>query len=233
MSTETADRRSRGACDHGAVTRSSVDFVKARRRSRFEAWILEASSASTHAHHGDRKAAVIGGLRGTIVEFGPGTGVNMRYFASGVKVIGIEPNPAMHERLRLKAVEFDIDYEIRTLRGEQIDVPDSSADAVVGTLVLCGVDDPAQVIAEVKRVLKPGGTYFFLEHVSAPSGSWTCRIQALVKRPHRWMFNGCEVDRDTASLLRSSGFSDVHIDEADLGAGGAYVRHQIIGTATR
>ncbi len=214
------------------VTRKPLNFSKARRRSGFEARVLDASAARVHQQHGERKATVLGGLTGTVIEVGAGTGANMRYYPSGIHLIAIEPNPHMHERLRSQADKYSIDMEVRTLRGEQIDVVDHTADAVVATLVLCGVDDPRQVVAEVKRVLKPGGTFFFLEHVAAPAGSMTRRVQAVVKRPHRWAFNGCEVDRDTAALLANAGFSQIDIVEVDTGPSGLYARHQIIGTAT-
>ncbi len=209
------------------------DFEKAPRRSRIEAWILDKSSGQVHAQHGDRKTAAIGAMTGTIVEIGPGSGANMRYFADGVKVIGIEPNPHMHPKLQAKAEEHGVDYEIRTLRGEGIDVDDETADGVVSTLVLCGVHDPGQVVSEAMRVLRPGGTFFFLEHVVAPDATMTRRVQRLVKRPHRWMFNGCEVDRDTTTLLEQAGFSGIDLTAIDSGVRGLHVRHQIVGTATR
>ena len=216
------------------MSRKPVDFDKAKRRGKFEAWVLDATAARIHKQHGVAKAEAIGALTGTVVELGPGTGANMRYYAPGVKVIAIEPNPAMHPKLRESAAEHGVDLEIRTLRGEHIDVADGEADAVVGTLVLCGVDDPEQVVSEVLRVLRPGGTYFFLEHVVAPEGTMIRRVQKLVKRPHRWAFNGCEVDRDTTALLEHAGFSAISIESVDVGlAGGMYCPNHIIGTATR
>lgn len=214
------------------VTRKPLNFSKARRRSGFEARLLDASAARVHQQHGERKATVLGAFTGTVVEIGAGTGANMRYYPSGIHLIAIEPNPHMHDRLRRQTEKYSIEMEIRTLRGEQIDVADRTADAVVATLVLCGVDDPRQVVAEVRRVLKPGGTFFFLEHVAAPAGSMTRRVQAVVKRPHRWVFNGCEVDRDTGTLLADAGFSQIDIVEVDVGRSGMYARHQIVGIAT-
>ncbi len=209
------------------------DLAKQRIRSKFEAFVLDAGQATMHKSHGEAKTASIGAMRGTVVELGPGTGANMRYYAPGVKVIGIEPNPAMHDRLRAKARDHDVDLEIRTLRGEAIDVADESADAVVATLVLCGVDDAARVLGEVRRVLRPGGTYFFVEHVAAPVGTGTRRAQELLLRPHRWLFNGCEVNRDTTKVVRAAGFSEVYIDEIDTGMRGGHIRHFIRGTATK
>ena len=209
------------------------DLAKAKLRSAFEAFVLDAGARSTHKAHGRMKADVISAMTGTVVELGPGTGVNMRYYGPGVHVIGIEPNPAMHDRLRAKAVEHNVDLEIRTLRGESIDVADGSADGVVGTLVLCGVDDPAKVVREVIRVLRPAGTYLFLEHVAAPSGTMTRRAQEVLLRPHRWMFNGCEVNRDTEATLRAGGFANVEMEHVDNGVKGGHVRHFIRGTARK
>lgn len=210
-----------------------VDLEKQKWRSRFEAWLLDASADANHAVQGERKTAEIGSMSGTIVEFGPGTGVNMRYYARGVKVIAIEPNPVMHDRLLHHAAEHDVDVEIRALQGESIDVDDGEADGVVGTLLLCGVEDPAMVINEAHRVLKPGGRYFFTEHVSAPDSTWTRRVQRAVRRPHGWLFNGCRTDQDTATILRESSFETVEIDEVDRGLAGLYVRHGLIGTAVK
>jgi SAM-dependent methyltransferase len=210
-----------------------VDFAKHRIRSRIEAKLLDAGAEDNHAAYGDRKQSAIGAMGGTVVEIGPGTGANMRYYAPGTKVIAIEPNPVMHEPLRAQGVEHGLDLEIRTLRGESIDVPDETADGVVGTLLLCGVDDAAAVIAEAYRIMKPGGTYFFVEHVVAPAGTRTHTVQRLVFRPHRWMFNGCEVNRDTGALLRSSEFVDVQFDDVDRGRRGLWARTQIVGTATK
>ncbi len=209
------------------------DLEKNKWRSRLEAAILDAGAADSHDALGERKAAVIGAMSGTVVEFGPGTGANMRYYADGVRVIAIEPNPHMHERLRSAAKEHSVDLEIRTIRGEAVDVADTTADGVVGTLLLCGVDDPAAVIGEAHRVLKPGGTYFFLEHVLAPESSRMHRVQRLVKRPHAWLFNGCRVDQDSATLLAAGPFAAVEFDDIDRGRGGVWCRHQIVGTATK
>ncbi len=195
--------------------------------------MLDAGAGVTHKVHGRAKREAIGAMSGTIVELGPGTGANMRYYTPGVRVIGIEPNPAMHDRLRAKAAEHDVDLEIRTLRGESIDVEDEYADGVVATLVLCGVDDPRRVLSEVRRVLKPGGTFFFVEHVIAPEGTKTRVAQKVLVRPHRWLFNGCEINRDTASVIRAAGFANVELSEIDTGAKSGHVRHFISGTADK
>ncbi len=207
------------------------DLAKQKWRSRVEAKLLDAGAADSHEAWGERKEEVIGAMRGTVVELGPGTGVNMRYYAPGVKVIGIEPNPVMHGPLRDKAEQHGVDLEIRQLSGDAVDVDDASVDGVVGTLLLCGVDNPQQVIGEAHRILKPGGTYFFIEHVESPAGSRNRTVQRVLFRPHRWMFNGCSLTRDTASTLRSGPFDRVVIDAVDRGRSALWVRDQIVGTA--
>jgi SAM-dependent methyltransferase len=217
----------------GWQARKVPDFQKQLRRSKFEARLLDAGAADSHAAYGAVKAEAIGAMRGTVVEFGPGTGVNMRYYAPGTTVIGIEPNPVMHEPLRAKADAHGVDLEVRTQRGESIDVDDESVDGVVATLLLCGVDDPAQLVREAHRVLKPGGTYFFIEHVVAPASTKTRVVQKMLRRPHRWLFNGCEITRDTTTLLRAAPFATVEIEAVDRGSRAVWVRHQIVGVATK
>jgi ubiquinone/menaquinone biosynthesis C-methylase UbiE len=209
------------------------DLTAAPIRSRIEAWLLDIADEHLDRQIRDRKASTIGAMGGTVAEIGPGTGTNMRFYADGVSVIGFEPNPNMHSHLQEKAEANDVDLEIRTLHAEHLDLDDASVDAVVATLVLCSVDDPVAVLDEIVRILRPGGTFFFMDHVVAPDRSLTRRVQSVIKAPHRWMFQGCTVDRDTAELIRSAGFADVDIHDIDSGPTGFYVRHQIIGTAVR
>ena len=209
------------------------DLDSPRIRSRIEAALLDANAFRSERRFGRRLAQTLGAITGVVVELGPGTGVNLGYYDSAAHIIAIEPNPVMREKLALNAEDRGVDVDIRSVRGERIDVEDASADAVVATLVLCGVDDPKQVAAEAYRILKPGGFFFFIEHVVAPEESLTRKVQRAVKVPHRWMFNGCEVDRDTAATIRSSAFECVEIEEVDCGPLDVYARHRIVGTATK
>ncbi|MEM1334283.1 MAG: class I SAM-dependent methyltransferase [Actinomycetota bacterium] len=211
-----------------------IDFERRRLRSRIEAALLDAGDDPA-SPVGRFKAAAIGDLRGRIVELGPGTGVNLQHYTPGVSLVAIEPNPIMRTRLGAAAAQVApaLDLDVRDLRGEAIDLAYESVDAVVGTLLLCGVDDPRQVLHEVRRVLRPGGTYVFVEHVVAPAGTITRRIQRVVRRPHHWMFNGCRTDHDARTLLESFDWGSLEMEPIDLGASAAWVRHQLIGIATR
>lgn len=163
-----------------------------------------------------RKRQLLGGLTGTVVEIGPGTGPNLKFFPPGIHWIGIEPNPAMHGYLRNEAERLGLTVELLQGSAEKIPLPDGSADAVVSTLVLCTVPDPAQVVAEALRVLKPGGRFVFLEHVGAPAGTAQLRFQKLIKPIWRFCAEGCEPDRDTARVLEAAGFADLHLEQLRL-----------------
>ncbi|MGI9550746.1 MAG: class I SAM-dependent methyltransferase [Aurantibacter sp.] len=145
----------------------------------------------------------------TVVEIGPGAGANMRYLEKGTRLIAIEPNIHMHANLKKSASKYGIQLDIRTLMGESIDLPDNSCDFVVSTLVLCTVQHPAQCMDQIRRILKPSGVFVFIEHVKARENSMLALIQNLIHKPWHWFFEGCNTNRDTATLLESVGFSSL------------------------
>ncbi len=162
-------------------------------------------------HLRERKSTVFADLPATVVELGAGVGANLRYLPAGARLIAIEPNPYMHPRLRRAARSRGVDLEIRSVVGERIDLPDASADAVISSLVLCSVRDPQAVVAEVRRVLRPGGRFSFAEHVAAEPGTATRWTQRVLRRPWAWTFEGCSCERDLAGVIRSAGFSSVDL----------------------
>jgi ubiquinone/menaquinone biosynthesis C-methylase UbiE len=181
-------------------------------RGRFNSWLLAKYEDDFHEEMGERKQRHIGRLRGVVVEIGAGNGVNFRYYAPGVQLIVYEPNPWMHERLRQAAGKHALNCELRPVSAGALDLPAQSVDAVVCTLVLCTVEDPGQILREVQRVLKPGGAFFFLEHVAAPRGSGLRRVQDILMKPWRWLFEGCHTNRETAGLLEGAGFERVELE---------------------
>lgn len=160
-----------------------------------------------------RKQRVFANLPREIVELGSGVGANFRYLSRGSRVIAIEPNPAMHARLRARAARHEIDLELHDVVGEHLDLPDASVEVVVSSLVLCTVGDPARVLAEVQRVLRPGGRYAFVEHVGARDRPVLRRIQRLVRRPWAWVFEGCSCERDLSDVIASAGFASLDLEE--------------------
>jgi ubiquinone/menaquinone biosynthesis C-methylase UbiE len=180
-------------------------------RARLNAWLLAALDRYMDVRYREVKRELFGGLPHTVVELGAGDGANFRHLRRGTHVIAIEPNVHMHTRLRAAARRDDVTVDVRTAIAERLPLPDASVDAVISSLVLCSVADPARALAEIRRVLRPGGRYWCVEHVAAPEGSTVRRLQRAVHRPWRWLFEGCETQRDTAQLLREAGFTDVEV----------------------
>jgi SAM-dependent methyltransferase len=154
----------------------------------------------------------------------------MRYLAAGSRLIAIEPNVHAHNALGRKAARYGIDLEIRAEHAESTGLPGASVDAVICTLVLCTVEDQAAALAEVHRILRPGGRFVFIEHVGSGPGPLRA-LQGLVRRPWRYVFDGCCLDRDTAGTIAAAGFADVQIEHDRLGGVFVPVWPQISGVA--
>src|SRR5260370_11728267 len=102
----------------------------------------------------DRNRDLLGNLEGTVVEIGPGTGTNFRYYPRGVRWIGVEPNPYMHPYLRRAGNAAGIEVDVRQHHAENIGLANGSADVVVTTAILCSVRDQVRALQEIRRVLK-------------------------------------------------------------------------------
>ncbi len=165
------------------------------------------------AYISQRKQSLFAELPPTVMEIGPGTGANLGYLSQGCKWIGIEPNPYMHPQLREKAASHGVEAEFRVATAEGIDVDDASVDAVLCTLVLCSVRDPQQVLNEALRVLKPGGKFYFIEHVAAPQGTWLRRCQRVMRPIWIGIADGCQPDRETRTAIQNAGFRSVECEE--------------------
>jgi SAM-dependent methyltransferase len=184
---------------------------------------------------GAQKRRLFADLPDDVVELGSGPGTNMRYLRAGTRLTAIEPNPAMHPALISSAAAHDIDLTLLALGAEGIPLDDASTDAVVCTLVLCTVDDPQQVLGEVRRILRPGGRFVFLEHVAADPGHqrFVSAQQRVLRRPWRWMFEGCDLQRHTGSLLAAAGFAELDIRSGSASPAILPVAPMVWGTATR
>ncbi|HEX9051050.1 MAG TPA: methyltransferase domain-containing protein [Anaeromyxobacter sp.] len=202
-------------------------------RSRFNALGFRLVDGYFHRKYRTLKREHFGGLPRTVVELGAGAGANLRYLAPGSRVIAVEPNVHMHPHLRSAARRWNITLDVLAATAERLPLPDASVDAVVSSLVLCSVSDPARVLAEVRRVLRPGGRFWCIEHVAAPPGTALAAVQRAVARPWRWLFEGCDTGRDVAALLRAAGFARVEIQPVTLHTALAPIRRQIAAVAVK
>ncbi|KNX39239.1 hypothetical protein VV01_06140 [Luteipulveratus halotolerans] len=156
------------------------------------------------------KTALIGSLRGTVLEIGAGRGSNFGLLDRTVSWIGLEPRRRARRELEARAQRDHRRTQVIAGSAEDIAVPAASVDAVLSTVVLCSVDDQRRALAEVRRVLRPGGSFVFCEHVLADAG-WT-RLALQAFAPVQIMVDGCDPARDTEAAIRSAGFADVDIE---------------------
>jgi len=180
--------------------------------SRLFARCYDSLMARYEEHIAARKRELFAPVSGTIVEIGPGTGVNLQYVKAGSRWIGIEPNPHMHAAIAKRAKAAGVEAELRMARADGIDVGDAEADVVVSTLVLCSVPDLSRTLAEVRRVLKPTGEFRFIEHVAAPAGTGLRLLQSVIKPAWYALGDGCRIDRDVGSAIEAAGFSELALD---------------------
>ena len=126
------------------------------------------SAGSEKAGLADHRLKLIAGARGRVLEIGAGTGANLAFYGDAVESLTVvEPDAPMAERLERKAEQLGRPVELVRAPAEELPFADDSFDVVVSTLVLCTVGDQAKALAELRRVLKPGGRLLFIEHVRA------------------------------------------------------------------
>jgi SAM-dependent methyltransferase len=144
----------------------------------------------------------------------------------------IERNVRDHKRrVYAELPDTVVHLDLRDSLAERTDLPDQSADSVISSLVLCTVANPADVLAEIRRILRPGGTFRFVEHVAATAGTPTRTLQRALRRPWAWAFEGCSCERDLAGLLRNAGFARVDIEPYRLHTPFVPFNTQIAGIA--
>ncbi|MGI9822781.1 class I SAM-dependent methyltransferase [Agromyces sp. Marseille-Q5079] len=155
----------------------------------------------------DLERELIGRVRGRVLEIGAGDGENFGAFHPDVAWTGLEPDAGRRAELATRAREWRHASVPLDATAEHIPLPDASVDAVVGTYVLCSVTDVAATLAEVRRVLVPGGRVVFVDHVAAPRGTVKRVIQDVATPLSTWLDHGCHWNRDPEPVLEDAGFT--------------------------
>ncbi|XP_061904706.1 methyltransferase-like protein 7A [Entelurus aequoreus] len=149
-----------------------------------------------------------------LLEIGCGSGANFQFYPYGCTVLCADPNPHFETYLRRSMdANKHLTYEaFLVLPAEDMrEVEDASVDVVVCTLVLCSVQDVKKVLQEVRRVLKTGGAFYFMEHVVSSPSTWTHFLQHTLEPLWLYIVDGCIITRATWKDLESAGFSQVNI----------------------
>jgi ubiquinone/menaquinone biosynthesis C-methylase UbiE len=163
---------------------------------------------------GQRRQQLLAGLTGVVLDVGAGTGANVHYLQHAARVVAAEPDHAMRARLaarsRAGATPVRVPVEVVAAAAESLPYHDEAFDAVVFTLVLCTVTEPARALAEARRVLKPSGQLAVLEHVRGGPrlARWQDRIDPFWSRA----MAGCHPNRDTQLAITQAGFTFEHVE---------------------
>jgi ubiquinone/menaquinone biosynthesis C-methylase UbiE len=164
--------------------------------------------AEERAGMGDLRRELLANATGRVVEIGAGTGLNFRHYPSKVtEVAAIEPDRNMRRRAveAAEAESIAVPIEVRRGRAESLPYVDGEFDTAVSTLVLCSVDDVDATLREIRRVLKPGGSLLFFEHVRSADPAHA-RWQDRLDRPWGWFAAGCHPNRDTVANIERAGY---------------------------
>jgi ubiquinone/menaquinone biosynthesis C-methylase UbiE len=180
---------------------------------------------------GEQRRALVSRLEGTVLEVGAGTGLNLPHYERASRVVAVEPDLGMAGRLRKRAPQAAVPVEVVAASAESLPYEDETFDTTVITFVLCSVDDPQAALAEVRRVLKPGGRLVVLEHVRGEGrlARWQDRLTPL----HRRLAGDCHLNRETRNELAAAGFDVTDVQSVRIPGSHPLVRSGIQGVAIK
>lgn len=155
----------------------------------------------------EHRKVMLAGATGRVVEIGAGNGMNFAHYPATVtEVVAVEPEPYLRARAVERAAQAPVPITVVAGDADAIPLEDASVDVAVASLVLCSVPDQARALAELRRVLRPGGELRFYEHVVSrrPAGA---RFQTVfTDTAWRHLAGGCRLDRDTGAAIEAAGF---------------------------
>jgi ubiquinone/menaquinone biosynthesis C-methylase UbiE len=146
---------------------------------------------------------------GEVLEVGVGTGSNMRFYSAGSRVTAIDIAENMLKRATARATRLGVAVELSRMDAQHLDFADARFDCAVATFVFCSVPDPVAGLKEVRRVLKPGGTLFLLEHVRSEN-RFVGKLMDFVN-PVAVRASGANINRRTVDNVRAAGFDTVAV----------------------
>ena len=159
------------------------------------------------------RRAAVAAARGRVLEIGVGSGLNFALYGKQVELVyGIDPSARLLAIARRRAAASGIPAELLQASATAIPLSDDAVDTIVMTWTLCSIPDPLAALREMRRVLKPDGNLYFVEHGLSPEPSverWQHRITPAWRR----MAGGCHLDRKMDDLIRRAGFDLTNLHE--------------------
>jgi ubiquinone/menaquinone biosynthesis C-methylase UbiE len=178
---------------------------------RWHAALYELFTRGDQKWMGRHRAHIMGEAEGRVLEIGAGTGQSFSYYERAREVVATEPDPFMLGWARRRLDRLGLaNVQLRQCAAEELPFADDSFDNVVSVLVLCTVKDPRRALAEARRVLKPGGSLRFIEHVRYDDGM-RGRVQDAVAPVWRYFGGGCQLNRRTEETVAEAGFEIVDL----------------------
>jgi ubiquinone/menaquinone biosynthesis C-methylase UbiE len=188
-------------------------------------------AASEKAGLRKMRAGLIAGAHGKVLEIGGGTGASLPWYGREVESLTVtEPEPGMVKRLRRSAREYAPQATILRAPAEDLPFEDDSFDVAVSALVLCGVNDQPRAVRELRRVLRPGGTLLFLEHMRSDDPA-IARLQDRLNWLNRIVVC-CDCNRPTLRTIEQAGFTVTDLERTALPKAPKFVGNAAIGAAT-
>jgi ubiquinone/menaquinone biosynthesis C-methylase UbiE len=168
---------------------------------------------------------------GATIELGAGTGLNLEHYPPAVtELVLVEPGEHMGRKLADRVAASGRDARVVRTGAERLPFEDDRFDTAVATLVLCTIPDPQATLAEVARVLKPGGRLLFLEHVRSEDEA-IARWQDRLERPWGFLADGCHPNRDTLATLEHSPLAVESVQRGRMPKAAPILKPMISGTA--
>ncbi|KRE65310.1 methyltransferase type 11 [Arthrobacter sp. Soil736] len=188
------------------MTPSAPDGPAGLQHTRFARAYARAVVGMNRRGGTEHRRRLLAGLHGSVIEIGAGEGSSFGLYPGTVTdVLAIEPNDYLRNLARRRAESAPVPVVLVAGVAEQIPAPDAGADAVVASLVLCSVADQATVLAEIRRVLRPGGTLAYYEHVRSGNPVLAAAEDLLSPAWQRFA-GGCHPNRDTLEAITAAGF---------------------------
>lgn len=178
-------------------------------------WAVNHESPTARAIRKD----VVGNAAGRVLEIGCGTGGNFGYYSTDAQVVATDPDSEMLKRAQRRVERLSLTgVELRQAAAEAIPFDDASFDHVVSSWVFCHVDDAPRALAEIRRLLKPGGALLFMEHVRDDNSRFWRTAQDLLNPIWRRLLGaGCNMNRRTQQAIENAGFRIERLERALTG----------------